>query len=300
MIIVIHENNDWMPPFVEAFKALKLDYQLWYLPEMSLDLTETPPKAVYWSRMSASSHTRGHRYEPELTAGILAWLNRHEMTIINGVAALDLEISKIRQYAELERFGIRTPRTFCALRKNELLDAASRIGFPLITKHNRAGKGLGVRKFENDSALKAYLEGEDFENSPDGITLLQQYISSPSQSIIRMEFINNKFLYAVEVDTSEGFELCPAEACELESNCPTEERYKFRILKDFSLPNLGEFEKFLAANDIGIAGIEIIFDSQGNYWAYDVNTNTNYNSRAEMRSGRSAPKAIASFLMSLD
>ena len=300
MIIVIHENNEWMGPFINAFDELNLEYQLWYLPEMSLDLTTSPPEAVYWNRMSASSHTRGHRYEPELTAGILAWLKRHERTVVNGSAALDLEISKIRQYQELESFGIETPRTFCALRKKDLLDSADRIGFPLITKHNRAGKGLGVRKFEKLEALRAYVEGREFENSPDGITLLQEYIWSPSQSIVRMEFVDSKFLYAVEVDTSEGFELCPAEACELESNCPTEEHNKFKILNNFSLPNLNKFENFLLANDVGIAGIEIIFDDQGRYWAYDVNTNTNYNPQAEIHANESAPKAIADFLNSLD
>ena len=53
MIIVIHENKDWMPPFEEAFQRLKIDYQLWYVPDMDLDLAKTPPHAVYWNRMSA-------------------------------------------------------------------------------------------------------------------------------------------------------------------------------------------------------------------------------------------------------
>lgn len=300
MIIVIHENNDWIPPFVEAFQRLNIDYRLWYVPDMDLDLTETPPHAVYWNRMSASSHTRGHRFEPELTAGILAWLSRHQMKVINGGAALDLEISKIRQYEELARFAIKTPSTVCAIKRDRLLKASDRIGFPLITKHNRAGKGLGVRKFDNKDTLKEYLEAENFENSPDGITLLQEYISATTQSIIRMEFVNYKFLYAVEVDTSEGFELCPAEACEIETHCPTDSQSKFRILSDFSIPNLTAFEQFLTANDIGIAGIEIIFDHEGNYWAYDVNTNTNYNPQAESLAGISAPDAIARFLVSLD
>ena len=300
MIIVIHENKDWMPPFEEAFQRLKIDYQLWYVPDMDLDLSKTPPHAVYWNRMSASSHTRGHRFEPELTVGILAWLRRHKMKVINGGAALDLEISKIRQYEELARFAIKTPLTLGALKNDRLLEASDRIGFPLITKHNRAGKGLGVRKFDNKDALKIYLEAKDFENSPDGITLLQEYISAPTQSIVRMEFVNYKFLYAVEVDTSEGFELCPAEACELDTLCPTESKNKFRILSEFSLPNLYAFEQFLVENDIGVAGIEIIFDNEGNYWAYDVNTNTNYNPQAESLAGISAPDEIVRFLVSLD
>ena len=245
MIIVIHENNEWISPFTIAFEKLNFDYEIWYVPEMSLDLEALPPDAVYWNRMSASSHTRGHRYEPELVSGILSWLERHKRTVINGSKALDLEISKIRQYQQLEQFSIKTPKTFCAIRKEDLVKGADNIGYPLITKHNRAGKGLGVRKFDNEEALKDYIFGDDFEPSPDGITLLQEYVYAPSQSIVRMEFVNSKFLYAVEVDTSQGFELCPADACEIESNCPTEDFNKFKINENFSIPNISDFEDFL-------------------------------------------------------
>ena len=300
MIIVIHENNEWILPFAEAFNKLDLEYDFWYLPDMGLDLTKVPPEAVYWNRMSASSHTRGHRYEPELTAGILSWLKRHGRAVVNGPKALDLEISKIRQYQELESFGIRVPKTFCTLRETDLLHAANDIGFPLITKHNRAGKGLGVRKFDTYNSLENYVTSDSFESSPDGITLLQQYIESPSQSITRMEFVNSKFFYAVRVDTSDGFELCPAEACKLDSNCPTVQQNKFVIENDFRLDDLNQFEKFLMHNDIGIAGIEIIYDTDGEAWAYDVNTNTNYNPQAEAAASLSAPRKIATYLSSIE
>ena len=299
MIIVIHENNEWVSPFTAAFEKLNLDYHIWYVPEMSLDLAELPPDAIYWNRMSASSHTRGHRYEPELVSGILSWLERYKRTVINGSKALDLEISKIRQYQQLEQFSIKTPKTFCAIKKEDLIKGANRIGFPLITKHNRAGKGLGVRKFDNEEALKDYIFGNDFEASPDGITLLQEYVYAPSQSIVRMEFVNFRFLYAVEVDTSQGFELCPADTCEIEPNCPTEDFNKFKINEKFSIPNISDFENFLRGNDIGIAGIEIIFDENGSCWTYDVNTNTNYNSKAEEQADQNAPEAVARFLGAL-
>jgi hypothetical protein len=114
-----------------------------------------------------------------------------------------------------------------------------------------------------------------------------------------MEFVNSKFLYAVEVDTSQGFELCPADACEIESNCPTEDFNKFKINGNFSIPNISDFENFLRGNDIGIAGIEIIFDENGSCWTYDVNTNTNYNSKAEEQADQNAPEAVARFLGAL-
>jgi hypothetical protein len=63
----------------------------------------------------------------------------------------------------------------------------------------------------------------------------------------------------------------------------------------------GRIERFLAANDVEVAGVEFITDSAGRLLVYDVNTNTNYNPDAEARDGRtgttrSGPGAIAEFL----
>jgi len=299
MIIVIHENNEWIPPFENAFKKLNLVYDFWYLPEIDLNLSDTPPDAVFYNRMSASSHSRNHRYEPELAIGILEWLEKYDRTVINGSRALDLEISKIRQYQELEKFDIDTPPTYATIRKSRMLDGANKIGYPLISKHNRAGKGLGVFKFTNMESLKNYIISDEFQPSPDGINLIQKYISAPTNSIIRLEFIGSKFLYAVEVDTTDGFELCPSDNCNVESNCPTGVAEKFRILKNFKLDNIQKYEKFLIKNNIGIAGIEIIIDEKGKIWTYDVNTNTNYNPQAEAKANISAPLKIAKYLKEL-
>ena len=299
MIIVIHENKEWIPPFEEAFRALHLEYDFWYVPEMNFNLQDVPRQAVYYNRLSASSHTRNHRYEPELALGILEWLERHSRIVVNGSRALDLEISKIRQYQELEKYKILTPKTFASVRINEIMNGADQIGFPLVSKHNRSGKGLGVYKFDNKIALKEFISSQSFESSPDGINLLQEYIHAPSNTIIRMEFVGSKFIYAVEVNTSEGFELCPADECQIDSNCPTGKESKFSIIQDFKIKNLSSYEAFLSDNDIGIAGIEIIIDKDGLVWTYDVNTNTNYNALAEEQSKKSAPLQIAEYLSSL-
>ena len=67
-------------------------------------------------------------------------------------------------------------------------------------------------------------------------------------------------------------------------------------MEDYESPLIPTLEKFLAANGIGIAGIEVIVDAQGRAFVYDVNTNTNYNPDAEARAGLFGMRAIAKHL----
>ena len=81
-IYVIHENDAWVEPLRTAFDELDLPYAEWFVAEGTLDLASVPPEGVFYNRMSASSHTRGHRYAAELTGGILAWLEAHGRRIV--------------------------------------------------------------------------------------------------------------------------------------------------------------------------------------------------------------------------
>jgi hypothetical protein len=304
-IHIIHENPDWLAPLARALDAEKLPWRDWFLDRGVFDLSRPPPDGVFYSRMSASSHTRDHRYAAELTAAVLAWLAGHGRRVVNGPRALDLEISKARQYAALEAAGIETPRTVLVAGADLLAAAADRHfpGVPVILKPNRGGKGLGVRLFYTPAALAAYVAGPEYEAPVDGIHLLQQYIRSPDALITRAEFVGGRFCYAVEVDTSDGFELCPADACAIgDAFCPagpgdmSQPRAKFAIIDDIDAGQKARCEAFLTANGIEVAGIEFIRDESGTVYTYDVNTNTNYNPDAEARAGRSAMTALARFL----
>ena len=153
-IYVIHENNAWVEPLRTAFGHLGLPFTEWFLDSGTIDLDAEPPNGVFYNRMSASSHTRGHRWGPEYTAAVLAWLERHHRRVVNNSQALRLEISKVAQYAALNDAGVRTPRTVAAVGRDEILRASQLFDLPFITKHNRAGKGLGVRLFRDREALK--------------------------------------------------------------------------------------------------------------------------------------------------
>ena len=247
--------------------------------------------------MSASSHSRGHRYAPENTKNLLSWLEKKKRRIINNSRALELEISKKEQYKELEKFNLNFPTTYYAKSKKELLENSKKFNKPFITKHNRGGKGLGVKYFKNTSELENYLN-EGFEDSIDGTTLLQEYISSDPQVITRVEFVKGKFLYAVQVDASNGFELCPADSCNIENEfCPTNpDGNKFMIIKNYQNSEIKKYENLLKSNGIEIAGIEYIKGKDGTHYTYDINTNTNYNPIAEEKSDIKGMDSIANFL----
>ena len=304
-IYILHENDEWVEPLRKELQVINAPFEEWHLGKRNVDHLDKPPHGIFYNRMSASSHTRGHRYAPEHTAVVLNWLEKNKRRVINNSRALSLEISKSLQYKELESFGIKTPKTIYCSNKESILKSANVFTKPFITKHNRGGKGLGVKLFNNKKELDSYVSSVNFEPSIDGITLLQDYIDANPKVIKRVEFVNSKFLYTVEVDASEGFELCPA--CPEDQNdipkqqiagefCPTTGN-KFKIMKNYKENELTEkYEKFIAANGIEIVGIEYVIDKKGEIYTYDVNTNTNYNSQAEKVSEIKGMKSIAKFL----
>ena len=302
-VYVLHENNPWVEPLHTAFAELGLPHEAWFLNEGSVPFDRTPPEGVFYNRMSASSHTRGHRFGPELTQQVLTWLELHGRRVVNNHRALYLEISKLAQYAALARAGVKTPRSAAAVGKRQVVEAARRFGpGPYILKPNRGGKGLGVQLFISVEAIEAYLAALPDDEAPiDGVWLIQDYIRAPEPFITRCEFIGGRFHYAVRVDTSDGFELCPADACNLESPfCPAEapDTNKFTVVRDFDNPILENYALFLKQNGIEIAGIEFIRDAEGQIFTYDVNTNTNYNAQAEAAAKVpvSGMQAVARFL----
>ena len=305
-IHILHENASWLPPLAAALDQRRLPWTEWFLDAGTFDLSAPPPPGVFYNRMSASSHTREHRYSAELTAAVLAWLTRWGRRVVNGSGALDLEISKARQYASLEAQGIATPRTVLVAGRDHIIAAALRHfpDQPVILKPNRGGKGLGVQLFQSSDSLAAYVGSAEYEPPVDGLQLLQEYVRAPRPFITRAEFVGGRFLYAVEVDTSDGFELCPADACAVgDANCPVGEapREKFTIIDGIPGPLRTRLERFLAATGIEVAGIEFITGVDSRTLVYDVNTNTNYNPDAEARASRTAtarsgPGAIAEFL----
>mgnify|MGYP000185416104 FL=1 len=299
-VYVLHENEEWYHPLKEALDQVGVPNEEWNISTGQIALDTSAPEGIYYSKMSASSYTRGHLQSKFLMAAILEWLVASGRRIINGKRALELEISKAAQHLALRQSGLNGPETFVALGKKEAIEASQRfdqLGF--IVKPNQGGKGLGVHLFRSTQEFQDFLAATSLEElTVDGILLIQEYIPPKDQRIVRMEFIGGQFYYAVQVFTGGGFELCPADACELDPTQPGRIIPSFSILDNFYIPEIEQCEAFLAANHIEVAGMEFLENENGDRFFYDVNTNTNYNSEAEKSSlaGRKGIQAVALFL----
>jgi hypothetical protein len=293
-VYVIHENPDWYAPLAAAFDAAGVAHEQWLLGDGILDLDSEPPAGVFWSRMSASSHTRGHALAKDQTRGVLSWLESHGRRVVNGRAVLELEMSKVEQLTWLRAAGFDVPRTVAVTGRGELAAAARKLPAPFISKHNQGGKGLGVALFASHDEFDAYLASPQYLPPVDGITLLQEYLRAAQPVITRVEVVGGTFVYAITADTARGgFQLCPADACAVDQ---APGAGLFALREDFDHPVIGRYLDFAGRHEIQIAGFEFIETSDGRLVTYDINTNTNYNEHIEAVAPRPALPFVAEFL----
>ncbi|MHA7987691.1 ATP-grasp domain-containing protein [Rathayibacter sp. CAU 1779] len=296
-VYVIHENPEWFPPLKAAFDAEGVPVEEILLIDGGIDLDSEPAPGVYWSRMSASAHTRDHRHSKDYTRAVLAWLESWGATVVGGSHVLELEVSKVAQHGLLRSGGFDVPRTSAAFGVADLLSRARAFEGSFITKHNQGGKGLGVRRFDSHGELERHVASADFEESADGVYLVQEYLRAREPFVTRAEFVGGRFVYAVRVDTSAGsFELCPADACVVPGGAASVSAFSLRSEIDATHPLIRDLEVLLARAGILIAGIEFIETEDGRTVVYDINTNTNYNPDVEASSPVSGPRSIAAFL----
>lgn len=298
---VLYENEDWLPPLRAALTARGVPFVERFVDGGVLSPADLPA-GVFVNRMSPSSHTRGHQGGVIYTRELLAMLEAAGRRVINGSRAFALELSKVHQDAALRGAGILTPVTLGVVAADA--KAASRqLEAPFITKHNQGGKGLGVQLFTSHAAFDAFVDGGGLDDggSPDGVLVLQQYIRPAEGFITRVEIVDGVFQYAIRSSTEGGFELCPADACQVDDAfCPVGENAASKFSRDVSItaddPLVKQYIALLAANQIDVAGIEFVTGEDGRRYTYDINGTTNFNATVEAEYGLHGMGAIADLI----
>jgi carbamoylphosphate synthase large subunit len=280
-LYIMHENSLWNAPLVRILAAQGWTCVEWDLRSLHLPLHGPPPAkpCVVLNRFSPSSFWRTGPQALAVATQRLHWLQLHGIPVVSGLRALELETSKALQHLQCQQHSVPVPRTVICT-ADQLEHALQQWGeAPYVIKPNCGGSGHDIT-----------LQGTTAVRSPDCLVLVQEYVDSPSNTLIRLEYVDGALLYALQVRTSkDDFNNCPADHCTVE-HCPVGGS-KFTRLADFPETESerrldGSLRRLLRANRIDIAGAEAIQDAAGRWWVIDINcVNTNYNRSAELACG---------------
>ncbi len=253
-----------------------------------------PAYSVIVNRTSPSSHTRGHQGVLFYAEALLAHAESLGIPVINPVAAYRFEKSKALQLGLFERLGVRYPRAIVVNHRDQVLKALDRVRFPLVVKPNVGGSGAGIVRFTSREDLVQRLDTLDF--GPDGTALVQEYIASEDDAIVRVEVLDGHYLYAIRIvrQADAGFNLCPADICQTPpvpssstapttapadlGVCPVEAKPGLSVTRvDAPQEAIDTVIRLTRAASIDVGGVEyLVSRADGNIYYYDVNATSNF------------------------
>ena len=194
--------------------------------------------------------------------------------MLNGAATLAVDSSKARQLALISSLGLAIPATRVVHRTRDLIPAAEDMAFPLLVKANIGGSGAGITRYSSVEELRASVADRTVPQSVDNVLLLQDYVPPRGGSILRLETLGGRFLYAIEVESSgDSFDLCPADACIAQ---PGRAAIRMTAVKP-PRQIIEAAERIARAADLDLGGVEMLVDDRdGTPRFYDINAMSNF------------------------
>jgi glutathione synthase/RimK-type ligase-like ATP-grasp enzyme len=274
-LAILYEHPQWFQPLFAALER----HGLLYLPIQLADHRFDPasrevPAPVILSRVAQSSFLRQTEHPIFYAAALLDHWFRCGATVLNGRKTLAIDSSKARQLSLLASLGLAIPETRVVHRVADLLAAAEGMNFPLLVKANIGGSGAGITRYASIEELRASIADSTVPQSVDQVLLVQDYVPPRGGTILRIETLAGKFLYAIEVESSgEDFDLCPADACLARPG-----RAAIRMTAVTPSPEIVRAAEQIAhAAYLFVGGIELIVDERdGIPRFYDINAMSNF------------------------
>jgi RimK family alpha-L-glutamate ligase len=165
-------------------------------------------------------------------------------------------INKIADGMKLAQAGIPVPDTFHLHSYESFLASAEKIGYPVIAKLARTGKGAGVYKFDNKNALMRFLANLQKRGVEAKSYILQEFI--PYVHDLRVLIIGDS-VFCMKRIPGEG-----------------EFRANFSLGGSVELFDLDEAGRDLAikalkAVNLSVAGVDMLIDGAGKRYILEVN-----------------------------
>lgn len=270
-LAILYEHPLWFKPLFAALDSRGVDYAAVHADNHSfVPGGSGPPAPLILNRLAQSSFLRSTEHPIFYAAGLFDEWERQGATIINGGTAFAIDSSKARQLSLIASLGLDIPATRVVHRAADVVAAADGLRFPIVVKANIGGSGAGIVRYDNLSELKVAANEGDFPASIDNVLLVQEYVPARGGKITRIETLDRKYLYAIDVEGGGAFDLCPADACVADSNIRL-------VAADPDPALIAAAERIAEAMDLEVGGVEVMIDDRdGVARFYDINALSNF------------------------
>jgi glutathione synthase/RimK-type ligase-like ATP-grasp enzyme len=272
---VLYEHPTWFQPLFAEIERRGIATRAIHLSGHSFDPAGVEiPAPVVLSRVAMSSFLRESEHGIFYTQALLAHWASRGARVLNGADVLAIDTSKARQLSLIASLGLGAPATRVVHRAQDLLAAAEGMDFPLLVKANIGGSGAGIVRYSSRDELAASIADGTVPTSIDNVLLLQDYVPARGGTIVRMETLGGRFLYAIQVETGgDTFDLCPADAC-----IAAPGRTAIGMTAVTPAPELVDAAERIAQTvGMDVGGVEVLIDDRdGTPRFYDINALSNF------------------------
>ncbi len=274
-LAILYEHPLWFEPLFAALERRGIAFEKLLLTDHVFDPAEpAPPAPLILSRVAMSGFLREAEHGIFYAASLLDHWERGGAEVLNGADVIAIDSSKARQLSLIASVGFATPRTHVVHRARDLPDAARGMAYPLLVKANIGGSGAGIVRYASAADLAASVDAGIVPDSVDKVLLVQDYVPPRGGSILRIETLGGRFLYALEVASSgESFDLCPADACVAQPG-----RAAIAMKAVTPAPDIiAAAERIAQAVGLDVGGVELVIDDRdGVPRFYDINALSNF------------------------
>ncbi|WP_375421129.1 RimK family alpha-L-glutamate ligase [uncultured Sphingomonas sp.] len=273
-LAILYEHPAWFAPLFAALERRGVDF-VTMAPDGDWNPAATrAPAPVMFNRIAMSSFLRADEHPIFHTIAMLDHWRRLGARVVNGAEAMTIDASKARQLALIASLGLAIPETRVVHRAADVLGAAESLRFPIVVKANIGGSGAGIVRFDTVDELRAGIADGGLPGSIDGVLLVQEYVPVRGGAITRIETLDKRFLYAIDVAGGGAFDLCPADACVVPgSGISMAAVEPAAELRDAA-------ERIAEAVGMDVGGVEVMIDDRdGVARFYDINALSNFVAR---------------------
>lgn len=276
-IAVLHEHPQWNEPLFAEMDRRGLDWVSIDASVSEFDPTVVGEWGVLVNRMSPSAWTRGNLTAMLQTPEFLTRVEASGIPVINGSVSYGYELSKEDQLGLFIGEGVRHPKGHPITDSDQAVGAAADLTFPVLVKPNIGGSGAGISEYQTpDDLAEAVAAGQVDDLGPDGVGLVQEKLVARENSIVRVEILGGRFLYAIRLQLQPGsFNLCPADYCDPASGIAG----AGDLVEGYTPPDhlIAESIRIIEAAGADLGGVEyLVNDLDGEAYFYDVNALSNF------------------------